>query len=82
MSMNPGLMGRMAQSRAADLQRAAAQRPGGTRRPVTHRAAGIRPAPGPTNRVRPSAVRGAIGWSLVAVGLRLAVPRARSGSVR
>jgi hypothetical protein len=82
MSTSPQLMGMMAQSEMADRQRAAGSRPRGTRRALIHRAAWIRPANGTATPVVPGGFRGAIGWFLIAVGLRLAVPRPRSGSGR
>jgi hypothetical protein len=82
MSTNPELMRMMAQSEVADRQRAAGPRPCGTRRTLIHRAARTRPASLTTTKAAPGGFRGAIGWFLVAVGLRLAVPRPRSGSGR
>jgi hypothetical protein len=69
--MHPTMMEMMAHSKMADTQRAAQRgsvartRAGGSSRMAR---------PGPA---RPVAVRRAIGWFLVSVGLRLAVPRRR-----
>jgi hypothetical protein len=78
MSMNWRLTEMAAQSRMSDMRRAAAARSYGARRPVTRSTSGNEPGPAG----HPAAARRAIGWFLVSVGLRLAVPRQHSALVR
>jgi hypothetical protein len=78
--LNPALLEMAARDRIAEMHRAAAKRPGGARcdRADTGwcHTAPISRHPRLANRQR------AIGWFLISVGLRLAVPRARTGSGR
>jgi hypothetical protein len=79
-SMNPAMMERVAQARMAEMRRVVTPRSGGTGRPAMASA-----APGPGWREagagHPVAVRRAIGWFLVRVGLRLALSRPHSASL-
>ena len=69
--LNPALTEMVASDRIRELQAAAAKRSS----PVRPPARSIRPVP-VANPQR------ALGWFLVSVGLRLALPRARTGSLR
>jgi hypothetical protein len=94
--LNPALVEMAARDRIADRQRAGAKRSlsgrsqlRSARRP---RAAGRRAKPAlaagtpvsrfPGRPARRADRRRAIGWFLVSLGLRIAVPRARTGSGR
>jgi hypothetical protein len=80
MSVNPTLTQMVAQTRMTDMRRAAARTSDGTRR--SRSGVGTRPLPSQTGAACPAEVRRAIGWFLVGVGLRLAVPRTRPASAR
>jgi hypothetical protein len=79
-AMNPVVAEMVAHTRMADLQRAAeapsafSRRGGTTAGPVRSRQSRA--------QAGPEAARRAIGWFLVGVGLRLALPRPRSASAR
>jgi hypothetical protein len=77
MSMNPALTEMVAQTRMADMQRAIATAANGGQRAARPRA-GVRPEHVRTRVVFAATARHAMGWFLVGVGLRLAVPRPRS----
>jgi hypothetical protein len=82
MSMNPATMERVVQTRIIEMRRAAAKRPFGGRRPVARRTAGTRRPLAQSGVAFPAAPRRAVGWFLVRVGLRLALPRPRSASAQ
>jgi len=79
---NPALTEMMASDRIAELQRP------DTKRSIRSRSCApvaIAASPRPPVSVRPARLANrqqAIGWFLVSVGLRLALPRARTGSGR
>jgi len=75
--LNPALAEMVARDRIAEMQRAAAKRSFSTRsyRPADTTALSIRQA-------RRASPQRAIGWFLIRVGLRLALPRTRAGSAR
>jgi hypothetical protein len=76
--MNPAMMESMAHSKMADLRQAAERRSGARYRSVALEGAGgsaISTGRDRPETDRPETVRRAIGWFLVGVGLRLAVPR-------
>jgi hypothetical protein len=78
--MNPGLVELMAQDRTTELRTAAANRSLRCSAPteIAARATSSR-----SNRhVRLGNPQRAIGWFLVSVGLRLAMPRTPTGSAR
>jgi hypothetical protein len=79
--LNPALMEMAARDRIAELQRAGAER---TLSSGSYRAADITASQTPhlTRHARRTDLQRAIGWFLVSVGLRLAVPRTRVGSGR
>jgi hypothetical protein len=79
--MNPSLIEMMAKDRSAELRAAAANRP--SRSAVgsgvaTRRPASFRPSP----RVGLANPQRAVGWFLVSVGLRLAMPRTPTRTAR
>jgi len=79
---NPALTEMMARDRIAELQRADAKRSTRSRSSVP---GAITSSPRPPVSVRPGRLANsqrAIGWFLVSVGLRLALPRAGSGAAR
>jgi hypothetical protein len=80
-SMNPALTEMMAQTRMADMRRAAPTRLT-SRRVASANPAGANLLPELRLTARPAAARRAIGWFLVGVGLRLAVSQPRSASAR
>jgi hypothetical protein len=82
MSVNPTLTQMVAQTRMTDMQRAAARASDGTRLRSSRSAVGTLPLPSQTGESCPTAARRSIGWFLVGVGLRLAVPRTRPASAR
>jgi hypothetical protein len=70
--VHPAMMDRVAQARMSDMRQAASRRAVGRAHSFSSaRSGGM--ALGA--KVRPTAARRAIGWFLVGVGLRLAVPR-------
>jgi hypothetical protein len=70
--VHPAMMDKVAQARITDMRQAASRRAAGRAHAVgSVRSLGM--APGA--EARPAAARRAIGWFLVGVGLRLAVPR-------
>jgi hypothetical protein len=81
MSVNPTLTQMVAQTRMTDMRRAAARTSDSTRVRSTRSAVGTRRLLSPTLAACPTAARRAIGWFLVGLGLRLAVPRPRPASV-
>jgi hypothetical protein len=78
--MNPGLIEMMAKDRRTELQAAAANRASSSavRTEIAVRPASSRSA----EHVRLANPQQAIGWFLVSVGLRLAMPRTRTGPAR
>ncbi len=80
MAMNPFVAEMMVQSRMADLQRAAIAPSALSRRGTTVRPVSTRGPRAQVGAARPDAARRAVGWFLVSVGLRLALPRRRSAS--
>jgi hypothetical protein len=80
--LNPTIAEMAARDRHAEMHRAAAKRPYGLRgRPATER----RAAPAARRsllRARRSNPQRAVGWFLVSLGLRLALPRSRAGAPR
>ena len=78
--MNPGLIEMMVKDRRTELRAAAANRASrsGARTAIATGAASSRPG----QHVRLANPQQAIGWFLVSVGLRLALPRTRAGSRR
>jgi hypothetical protein len=80
--MNPTLIEMMARDRIAELQRSGAKRPGGARCYTVADRTKSHTAVAPIRRYRQASPRRAMGWFLVRVGLRLALPRARARSVR
>lgn len=78
--MNPGLTEMMAQDRITELRAGAAQRSSHSRARLATTA---RPTPSRSSpRVHPVNPQQAIGWFLVSVGLRLAMPRTPTGTAR
>jgi hypothetical protein len=78
--MNPALIEMMAKDRSRELQAVAANRPS---RSVVRTATVTRPALSRSGRhVRLANPQRAIGWFLVSVGLRLAMPRTPTGPAR
>jgi hypothetical protein len=71
--MNPAMMEVMAQTRMTGMRQAAADRSRRTWQPVT--GGGTCPSRAPTGPTRPAEARRAVGWFLISVGLRLALPR-------
>jgi hypothetical protein len=78
--MNPGLIEMMAKDRRTELRAAAANRASSS---AVHTEIATRPASArSTQHVRLANPQQAIGWFLVSVGLRLAMPRTRTGPAR
>ncbi len=78
--MNPGLMEMLAKDRTTELNAAAANR---ASRSAVRTGIDTRPAPSRSGpRLRRANLQRAIGWFLVSVGLRLAMPRTPTGSAR
>jgi hypothetical protein len=74
--LNPALMEMVARDRTAEMQRTRAKRSLGADTTTSQTpSVTIRPA-------RRADLQHAIGWFLVSVGLRLALPRTRAGSGR
>jgi hypothetical protein len=80
--LHPALVEVMARDRMTELQRAGAKRSFGTRSHVVADRTESRTAGVSIRHSRRASPRRAIGWFLVSVGLRLAVPPARPRSVR
>jgi hypothetical protein len=87
--MNPALVEMAAQDRIAELRRTAARRPLATRSYLTAPTTLSQPPRSSIGRApRTDAEQArtnpqqAVGWFLVSVGLRLALPRARAASNR
>lgn len=79
--LNPALVEMAARDRIAEMQRAGAKRGLGTGSyPAADTTASQ--APRLTRHARRADLQRAIGWFLVSVGLRLALPRTRAGSGR
>jgi hypothetical protein len=81
-AMNPVVAEMMAHTRMADLQRAAAAPSALSRRGTAVGAVRTGRPTAQLGAARSEAVRRAIGWFLVSVGLRLALPRPRPASAR
>lgn len=78
--MNPGLIEMMATDRRTELRAAAASR---ASRSAVRAQIETRPASSRSSQhVRLANPQQAIGWFLVSVGLRLAMPRTRTGPAR
>jgi hypothetical protein len=80
--LNPALTEMMANDRITELRQAAARRPPATGHRVPAETAA---PPAPSRSGRPARLANsqrAVGWFLVSVGLRLALPRPRSGPAR
>lgn len=73
--MSPAMMEMVAQARVTEMRQAAAKRSPGARRPVAKSARRNRAPAEKTMSIRLGAPRRAIGWYLISVGLRLALPR-------
>jgi hypothetical protein len=73
--MNPAMMEMVARARVVEMREAAAKRSRGPRRLDADRARRTRVPAQRTVSIRPVAPRRAIGWFLISVGLRLALPR-------
>jgi hypothetical protein len=80
--LNQTLIEMMARDRIAELQRSAAKRRCGARCYDDADGTKSDTALAPIERYRRARPRRAIGWFLVSVGLRLALPRARARSAR
>jgi hypothetical protein len=78
--LNPALLEMAARDRIAEMHRAGAKRPGGTRGDLAD--ADWFDTPPVPRHPRIANRQRAIGWFLISVGLRLAVPRTRTGSGR
>jgi hypothetical protein len=81
-AMNPAVAEMLAHTRMADLQRAAVAPSAFSRRATTDGPVRARRPGAQAGAAGPEAARHAIGWFLVGVGLRLALPRPRSASTR
>jgi hypothetical protein len=79
--LNPALLEMFARDRTAEIQRAVAKQSFGTGSPIsaTTTKTGTPWSSRPAHRPHPQQ---AVGWFLVSIGLRLALPRARNGSGR
>lgn len=80
--LNPAVAEMAAHDRSTELLRAATRRSVDSR---GYRAAAKHKAPTPRlsiRRARRANPQQAVGWFLVSVGLRLALPRSRAGSTR
>jgi hypothetical protein len=80
--MNPALMEMMARTKMADLERARGTQSCRASRPGAPSAAMTAIRSSQTSAGSRVAVRESIGWTLVRVGLRLAVPQSHLGSAR
>ena len=80
--LNPSLAEMVATDRIRELQRGAARRSLRVRSSVPTETAASHPSSGSLRHAHLANSQRAIGWFLVSVGLRLALPRARTGSVR
>lgn len=80
--LNPALVEMQARDRISEMRRVGATRSSGTRPCPTVGVTMARAFARPIADARRSEPRRALGWFLVSVGLRLAVPRPRSGSAR
>ena len=80
--LNPALAEMMASDRITELQGAAAKRSLSARASVCAETATPQASTRSTRRARLANSQRAVGWFLVSVGLRLALPRARTGSAR
>jgi hypothetical protein len=81
-AMNPVVAEMVAHTRMADMQRAAAAPSALSRRRTAVGPASTRRPRAQAGAAGPEAARRAIGWFLVGVGLRLALPRTRAASAR
>jgi hypothetical protein len=79
--MNSALM-QIAQAKLAEMRETTARQAGRAGGRIGGLPAVTRAVGGPTAVSRPTPVRRTIGWFLVRVGLRLAVPRSFSASAR
>ena len=80
--LNPALAEMMASDRITELQGAAAKRSLRARASVRAETAAPPASSRSTRHARLANPQRAIGWFLVSVGLRLALPRTRTGSAR
>jgi hypothetical protein len=80
--LNPALAEMVATDRITELQRAAAKRSLCARSSVHTETVARQASSRSVRHAHLANSQRAIGWFLVSVGLRLAVPRTRTGSVR
>jgi hypothetical protein len=81
-AMNPVVAEMVAHTRMADLQRAAVAPSAFSRRRTAVGSVTTRRPRAQAGAAGPETARRAIGWFIVGVGLRLALPRPRSASAR
>jgi hypothetical protein len=80
--LNPALAEMMAKDRITELRRTAAERRSCTDPSVPSESAAPRASSQSSRHARLANAQRAIGWFLVSVGLRLALPRTRTGPAR
>jgi hypothetical protein len=80
--MNPAFVEMAARDRIAEMRRASATRSLGTGSHLAADTTIAQTPPFPIRHARRADLQHAIGWFLVSVGLRLALPRTRAGSHR
>ena len=73
--MSPALTEMVARPRVTEMRQTATRRSHGTRWPESHGARRTPTPPAATRWAGPARSRRAIGWLLISVGLRLALPR-------
>jgi hypothetical protein len=72
--MNPAMVEMVARARVGEMRQVAAKRSSGVRELNTVHARRVRLPTGRTRSIRPAAPRRAIGYFLINLGLRLALP--------
>jgi hypothetical protein len=80
--LNPAFVEMAARDRIADMQRVSTTRSFGARSYLAADTTTSQTPPAGIRHARCADLQRAIGWFLVSVGLRLALPRARAGSGR
>ena len=80
--LNPALAEMMAKDRITELRRTAAERRSCTDPSAPPETAVVQASSRSSRHARLANSQRAIGWFLVSVGLRLALPRTRTGPVR
>jgi hypothetical protein len=80
--LNPALLELAGRDRISEMQRASAERSLGARSRHASDTASSRRPPFSTRHPRLANPQRAIGWFLVSAGLRLVLPRTRTGSGR